>query len=159
MKRTAQLLALLATALTVAACGGADDSTGGGSAGSGSGSQGTLNLVAYSTPEVVYDEIIPDFPKTPAGEGVEFKTSDGASGEQSRAVEAGLPADEVRELLAGDRFADAVRADEEAAAQLGIRGVPFFVLGRRFGVSGAQPAYVMLQALRKVWDEVAAKAA
>jgi predicted DsbA family dithiol-disulfide isomerase len=75
------------------------------------------------------------------------------------AVQAGLPADDVRDVLAGDRFADAVRADEEAAAQLGIRGVPFFVLGRRYGLSGAQPADIMLQALRKAWDEVAAKAA
>jgi predicted DsbA family dithiol-disulfide isomerase len=75
------------------------------------------------------------------------------------AVEAGLPAADVRELLAGDRFADAVRADEEAAARLGIRGVPFFVLGRRYGLSGAQPAEVILQALRQTWDEVMAKAA
>ena len=44
-------------------------------------------------------------------------------------VEAGLPADEVRELLAGDRFADAVRDDERAAASLGISAVPFFVVG------------------------------
>ena len=78
---------------------------------------------------------------------------------QRLAVEAGLPEDEVADLLAGDRLADAVRADEEAAAQLGIRGVPFFVLGRRYGVSGAQPADIMLQALGQAWDEVVAKAA
>jgi predicted DsbA family dithiol-disulfide isomerase len=75
------------------------------------------------------------------------------------AVEAGLPADEVSALLAGDRLADAVRADEEAAVRLGIQGVPFFVLGRRYGLSGAQPADIMLQALRQTWDEVVAKAA
>jgi predicted DsbA family dithiol-disulfide isomerase len=75
------------------------------------------------------------------------------------AVEAGLAAGEVRELLAGDRLADAVRADEEAAARLGIRGVPFFVLGRQYGLSGAQPADIILQALRQTWDEAAAKAA
>jgi sulfate/thiosulfate transport system substrate-binding protein len=95
MKRTRTLLALLVAVLTATACGGAEDDTNSASAGSGGGSKGTLNLVAYSTPEVVYDEIIPDFQKTPAGEGVEFKTSYGASGEQSRAVEAGLPADIV----------------------------------------------------------------
>ena len=55
----------------------------------------SLSLVAYSTPQVVYDEIIPEFQKTGDGEGVGFKSSFGASGEQSRAVEAGLKADVV----------------------------------------------------------------
>jgi sulfate/thiosulfate transport system substrate-binding protein len=96
MTRTASLLALIAAALVAVGCGGAEDSTSGATAGSGGGkSGGQLSLVAYSTPEVVYDEIIPDFQKTPGGEGVSFKTSFGASGEQSRAVEAGLPADIV----------------------------------------------------------------
>jgi sulfate transport system substrate-binding protein len=93
------VLALALASLVLAACGGAEDSNeSSASAGSGSGSGGsaqTLNLVAYSTPEVVYDEIIPDFRKTPEGQDVGFKTSFGASGEQSRAVEAGLPADVV----------------------------------------------------------------
>jgi predicted DsbA family dithiol-disulfide isomerase len=71
------------------------------------------------------------------------------------AVEVGLPAEEVREVLDGERYADAVRADERAATQVGIRGVPFFVLGRKYGVSGAQPAEVLLQALQQAWDEVA----
>ncbi len=69
------------------------------------------------------------------------------------AVEAGLQLDDVRDVLDGDRYADAVRADEEAASQIGIRGVPFFVLGRRYGLSGAQPADVLLQALRQAYDE------
>jgi predicted DsbA family dithiol-disulfide isomerase len=75
------------------------------------------------------------------------------------AVEAGLPADEVRELLDGDRHADTVRADEDTATRLGIRGVPFFVLGRRYGLSGAQPADVILQALQQAYDEGQAEAA
>ena len=74
---------------------------------------------------------------------------------QRLAVEAGLPAEEVREVLEGERYADAVRADERAATQIGIRGVPFFVLGRKYGVSGAQPAEILLQALQQAWDEVA----
>jgi predicted DsbA family dithiol-disulfide isomerase len=74
---------------------------------------------------------------------------------QRLAVEAGLPAEEVREVLEGERYADAVRADERAATQIGVRGVPFFVLGRKYGVSGAQPAEVLLQALQQAWDEVA----
>jgi predicted DsbA family dithiol-disulfide isomerase len=72
------------------------------------------------------------------------------------AAEAGLPAEEARAVLAGDRYADAVRADEARARQLGISGVPFFVLGNRYGVSGAQPAEVLLQALQQAWDETVA---
>ncbi|MCW3015287.1 MAG: sulfate transporter, periplasmic sulfate-binding protein [Solirubrobacterales bacterium] len=96
MKRTLPTLtALLATVLVAVGCGGASDSkTGGGTASAASG-KATLSLVAYSTPQVVYDELIPAFAKTPAGKGVGFKTSFGASGDQSRAVEAGLPADVV----------------------------------------------------------------
>jgi predicted DsbA family dithiol-disulfide isomerase len=75
------------------------------------------------------------------------------------ATQAGLPADEVAALLEGDRYADAVRADEDTATRLGIRGVPFFVLGRRYGLSGAQPAEVILQALQQAWDEANAAAA
>src|ERR687887_341025 len=66
-------------------------------------------LVAYSTPQVVYDEVIPAFQKTAAGEGVGFSQSYGASGEQSRAVESGLPADVVAFSLEPDitRLVDA----------------------------------------------------
>jgi sulfate transport system substrate-binding protein len=94
-------LLLLVGVLVAAGCGGSSDETGSpSSADSSSTTSGTakktsLSLVAYSTPEVVYDQIIPDFQKTPAGAGVSFKTSYGASGEQSRAVEAGLKADVV----------------------------------------------------------------
>lgn len=95
MQRLTVIAALIAT-LMLAACGGASDESSDGSEGSSSSAGGgTINLVAYSTPEVVYDEIIPDFNKTPEGKGVKFKGSYGASGEQSRAVEAGLPADFV----------------------------------------------------------------
>ena len=86
-------LALTLALLAVTACGGASDSTSGGSS-TDKGSK-SLSLVAYSTPQVVYDEIIPEFQKTGDGEGVGFKSSFGASGEQSRAVEAGLKADVV----------------------------------------------------------------
>lgn len=65
------------------------------------------------------------------------------------AGEAGLDRDEAREILAGDAYADAVRADEATARQLGISGVPFFVFDRAFAVSGAQPAEVFSQALDK----------
>jgi sulfate transport system substrate-binding protein len=90
-------------AVALAGCGGASDSKSPGGASPGSGGNGkALSLVAYSTPQVVYDQVIPAFQKTPAGKGVGFKTSYGASGEQSRAVEAGLPADVVTFSLAPD---------------------------------------------------------
>jgi sulfate/thiosulfate transport system substrate-binding protein len=84
----------------VTACGGSSDSTTGSSS-TDKGSK-SLSLVAYSTPEVVYDEIEPLFQKTGDGEGVGFKSSFGASGEQSRAVEAGLKADVVSFSLEPD---------------------------------------------------------
>ncbi len=61
-----------------------------------------LTLVAYSTPREAYQKIIEAFKKTPAGQGVSFDQSYGASGEQSRAVEQGLPADVVAFSLAPD---------------------------------------------------------
>jgi sulfate transport system substrate-binding protein len=69
---------------------------------SSSGSAGSINLVAYSTPEEAYQEIIPAFKKTSAGNGVSFKQSYGASGDQARAVESGLKADVVALSLAPD---------------------------------------------------------
>jgi predicted DsbA family dithiol-disulfide isomerase len=72
--------------------------------------------------------------------------------------EVGVDADEARAVLASDRYADAVREDEDLARRIGINGVPFFVLGRRYGVSGAQPADALLQALEKSWEELSAAA-
>jgi predicted DsbA family dithiol-disulfide isomerase len=72
------------------------------------------------------------------------------------AAEAGLDADEARATLASDDYADAVREDEELARRIGINGVPFFVLGRRYGVSGAQTSDVLLEALDKSWEALAA---
>ena len=60
------LLAFVVVVAVIAAgCGGASDETGGDATPAGSGSGGSLSLVAYSTPQVVYDEIIPDFAATP----------------------------------------------------------------------------------------------
>ena len=104
IRRGGLVLALVAlTALAAAGCGGSEDSKeSSAAAGDGGGGGGSLSLVAYSTPEVVYDEIIPAFKRTTAGKGSGFKTSFGASGEQSRAVEAGLKADVVTFSLAPD---------------------------------------------------------
>ncbi len=84
------LMALVA----MTGCGGASDVKGGSDAPSGDPTS-TISLVAYSTPQVVYDEIIPDFRATDAGASVAVSTSFGPSGEQSRAVAAGLKADVV----------------------------------------------------------------
>ena len=97
--------AAAATALVALAvgCGGTSE----GSAEAGAGEK--LTLVAYSTPREVYDELTKDFAKTTAGKGVSFDQSYGSSGEQSRAVEQGLPADVVAFSLAPDmkRLVDA----------------------------------------------------
>jgi sulfate/thiosulfate transport system substrate-binding protein len=106
------LAVTIAAAVALAACGGADDTAGGGSSssnGSAGGSRARLSLVAYSTPQVVYDEVIQQFQRTEAGSGVTFRESFGASGDQSRAVESGLPADVVTFSLQPDmdRLVDA----------------------------------------------------
>jgi len=63
------------------------------------------------------------------------------------AAEVGLDPAELQRTLAGDAYAAAVRDEESVASELGIRGVPFFVLAGRYGVSGAQPAETLLEAL------------
>jgi sulfate/thiosulfate transport system substrate-binding protein len=87
-------LGMLAAILVVAGCGGVSDE-------SGTGSE-RLTLAAYSTPREVYEELVPAFRKTVAGKGIAFDQSYGSSGEQSRAVEAGLPADVVAFSLEPD---------------------------------------------------------
>lgn len=96
MKRPVSILTTTAAALALTACGGASDTKGGSSGAAAAGdATSTLSLVAYSTPQVVYDELIPAFQRSEAGHGVAFKTSFGASGDQSRAVGSGLKADVV----------------------------------------------------------------
>jgi sulfate transport system substrate-binding protein len=81
--------------MALAACGG-------GAGASSDGEKVTLALVAYSTPQEAYEQIIKAFQDTDAGKNVEFTTSFGGSGDQSRAVEAGQPADVVAFSLAPD---------------------------------------------------------
>jgi len=77
---------------------------------------------------------------------------------QRLATEAGLPPDEVADVLATDRFASEVREDEDQARRLGISGVPYFVVDGRYGISGAQSADVLREALATAWAEVASPA-
>jgi sulfate transport system substrate-binding protein len=97
--RLAAALTLLLLPAVAAGCGGPAEE---GAASAGGGSGGKLSLVAYSTPKEAYGELIPAFQKTAAGKGVSFTQSYGASGDQSRAVAAGLPADIVALSLAPD---------------------------------------------------------
>jgi predicted DsbA family dithiol-disulfide isomerase len=69
------------------------------------------------------------------------------------ATEAGLDPREAADVLAGDAYGAAVRAEEAQAHEFGISGVPCFVFDRRLAVSGAQTADVMLSALQKAWSE------
>jgi sulfate/thiosulfate transport system substrate-binding protein len=92
----AALTAVLAA--SAAGCGGTEE----GAAAGGGGAGGELSLVAYSTPREAYEEIIPAFQETEAGQNVDFEQSYASSGEQRRAVEAGLPADVVAFSLEPD---------------------------------------------------------
>ena len=66
--------------------------------------------------------------------------------------EVGLDGAAVAELLSTTAFTDAVRKDEAEARQLGVRGVPFFAIDRKFSVNGAQQSDAFLSALRQAWD-------
>src|SRR3954454_20388635 len=108
-RRAAALVAAgLVSTLALAAC-ASTDAPAASSTGSGGGKSVTLSLVAYSTPQAAYEKIIAAFQKTAAGKNVKFTQSYGASGDQSRAVAAGLPADVVEFSLSPDmqRLVDA----------------------------------------------------
>jgi predicted DsbA family dithiol-disulfide isomerase len=65
----------------------------------------------------------------------------------------GLDADRVAGVLGSDEFADAVEADIRQAAAFGATGVPFFVIDRKYGVSGAQPTEVFTQVRERAWAD------
>jgi predicted DsbA family dithiol-disulfide isomerase len=69
------------------------------------------------------------------------------------AGEAGVDTGRAREVLAGTEYAEAVQADIELARAFGATGVPFFVIDRKYGISGAQPAEAFLQVLRTAYAE------
>ena len=99
-------IAVLALLVSLVALGCGDDEESAASNGGGDSGGGSLDIVAYSTPEAVYEEALqPDFQATPEGEGVDFSGSYGASGDQRRAVEAGQPASIVHFAQGGDMIA------------------------------------------------------
>jgi predicted DsbA family dithiol-disulfide isomerase len=69
------------------------------------------------------------------------------------AAEVGLDDGEVRAALADHRYRAAVLADARTARALGATGVPFFVVDRRYGAAGAQPADLLLQLLERAWAD------
>src|SRR5262245_18957030 len=97
----------------------------------------TLALVAYSTPQAAYQKIIAAFQATPAGKNVKFTQSYGASGDQSRAVAAGQPADIVAFSLEPDVTrlvkANQVAADWNAGPQHGFVTDSVVVIATRKG--------------------------
>jgi predicted DsbA family dithiol-disulfide isomerase len=64
-----------------------------------------------------------------------------------------LPEERARRVVESDEFGADVRADEAAARELDITGVPFFVIDRRFGLSGAHEPASLLKALRHGWEQ------
>ena len=58
-----------------------------------------------------------------------------------------------REVLADRRYLPAVREDAATAQALGATGVPFFVVDRKYGAAGAQPAELLLQVLERAWAD------
>ena len=69
------------------------------------------------------------------------------------AAEAGLDPIEAKVMLESDRYTSEVREDEQEGSKLGITGVPFFVIDRKYGISGAQPTELFINTLNKAWEE------
>lgn len=72
---------------------------------------------------------------------------------KKNATEIGLKEDEVEAVLNSDKFEDAVKKDEMEAVQLGVQGVPFFVINDKYAINGAQPYEVIVNALKKISNE------
>lgn len=121
-----KLAGLLGLVLLLAGCAGGPSDIPGQATIGGDGSRGTLGLFAYAVPKVGFDEIIPEFAKTPEGQGVAFLQSFGPSADQSRKVANGAPADVVNFSAEPDvtRLVEAglVAPDWDAGE---YKGVPF----------------------------------
>jgi predicted DsbA family dithiol-disulfide isomerase len=72
---------------------------------------------------------------------------------QALAIDVGLPADDIGELLLTERYAEEVRDDERTAQSAGISAVPCFVIDRKYGASGAQPPGTLLEFLEHGWAQ------
>ncbi|BBZ03708.1 sulfate ABC transporter substrate-binding protein [Mycolicibacterium chitae] len=145
-KRLGALAALALTTTLVAACGGgASDVAGEGAA---PDADTTLTLVAYAVPEPGWSKVGPAFAATPEGEGVGVTASYGASGDQSRGVESGKPADLVNFSVEPDitRLVKAGLVDEDWNSSA-HKGVPFGSLVT-FAVREGNPKNI------QTWDDL-----
>lgn len=69
------------------------------------------------------------------------------------AAEAGLNREETLAMLTSNRYIEEVRAEQQEANHIGVRGVPFYVFNRKYAVSGAQSSDTFFRTLQKVWEE------
>ncbi|WP_280522407.1 DsbA family oxidoreductase [Planomicrobium okeanokoites] len=69
------------------------------------------------------------------------------------AAEVGLDREAVKAMLASGDMTDAVRADEEEGRQIGVNGVPFYLINKKYALTGAQPTELFVQALQQVIAE------
>ncbi len=124
LRRWRTAAAITATATVLAACGGGASDVVGDSGGKDADT--TLTLVAYAVPEPGWSKIIPAFADTPEGKGVAVTTSYGASGDQSRAVVDGKPADIVNFSVEPDvtRLVKAGKVSPEWNSDV-TKGIPF----------------------------------
>jgi len=131
-RTTVAAMAISMAIAATAACGGGTSA-----GGAGDGPKVTLSLVAYSTPQAAYQQIIKAFQATPEGRNVSFTQSYGASGDQSRAVAAGLKADVVAFSLEPDMTrlvkAGLVAPDWNAGAEHGFITDSVVVIATRKG--------------------------
>jgi predicted DsbA family dithiol-disulfide isomerase len=86
---------------------------------------------------------------------VDGKNIDDAETLRNIGVSAGIEKEELKKTIDSGEFSKQVRQDEQQAQLYGINGVPFFVLNNKYGVSGAQPQEIFLEALTQAWDDFA----
>jgi sulfate transport system substrate-binding protein len=135
--RSRTALALAATTLLGAVACGGDDGASGSGGGGGGGESVELSIVGFAVPEAANKAIADEWARTPEGEDVTFRTSYGASGDQSRAVVAGLEADYVHFSVASDvtRLVDEglVAEDWDQGENRGVVSSSIVVFGVRKG--------------------------
>ncbi len=85
---------------------------------------------------------------------IEGKNIDDPKVIEEIATSIGINSNEVKDMLASDAFGYEVKQDEMEARNIGVRGVPFFVIDDKYAISGAQPSEVFLQTLQKAWEEL-----
>jgi len=83
----------------------------------------------------------------------EAKNIDDAEVLQKIGISIGMEGEEVKIMLESDAFTYEVKQDEMEARNIGVRGVPFFVIDDKYAISGAQPPETFLHTLEKAWEE------